>query len=73
VALSQHAASVPKVSMGMECCNVSNYLNCEFADTGIVVALFIASTSEEIIVHHYNQVLQSFLNTVLRFHFKLLH
>lgn len=52
MALSQQAASVPKVSMGTEHCNVSNYLNCEFADTGVVVALFIASASEEIIVHH---------------------
>jgi hypothetical protein len=45
VALGQQAASVPKVSMGTEYCDVSNYLNCEFTDTGIVVALFIASAS----------------------------
>jgi len=45
VALGQQAASVPKVSMGMECYDVSNYLNCDFADTGVVVAPFIASAS----------------------------
>lgn len=44
MALGQQAASVPYINIGTECRDILNYLNCEFVDTGIAVALFIAST-----------------------------